>query len=89
MTEESREAKEAKAASARSPMWKRSSEAWNTIADEWPLGGGDAVDVRRQALLGIFTFLGLPMDEQDMNRMQTAGSEDINEAMARIERLLR
>jgi hypothetical protein len=70
-------------------MWKRSAEAWDTIANEWPVGGGTTVDVRRQALLGIFSFLGIQVDERDLGKVRAAGSEDIGRAMTKIEELLR
>jgi hypothetical protein len=75
----------------RAPVWKReSAAAWNAIATAWPTGsgGGVSVDVRRQALLGIFSFLGIEMGEKDLERMKSAGGEAIGDAMAKIERLL-
>jgi hypothetical protein len=79
------------AGAARAPVWKReSAAAWNAIATAWPTGRGGnvGVDVRRQALLGIFSFLGIEMDERDMERVKRAGGEAIGDAMAKMERLL-
>jgi hypothetical protein len=72
-------------------MWKKeSAEAWGAIANEWPVGGGATldVDVRRQALLGIFSFLGIEVDEKYMEKMKSAGGEEIGDAMTKIEKLL-
>jgi hypothetical protein len=70
------------------PMWKRNADAWETIASEWPMGGGNSAETRRRALLGIFSFLGLPMDEGDMEKIRNAGGDEIDKTMSEIEKLL-
>jgi hypothetical protein len=73
------------------PKWKKdSAEAWGAIANEWPAGGGATldVDVRRQALLGIFSFLGIEMEEKDLEKMKRADGDAIGDAMTRMEKLL-
>jgi hypothetical protein len=74
-----------------SPKWKRdSAEAWGAIANEWPAGGGATldIDVRRQALLGIFSFLGIEMEEKDLEKMKRADGDAIGDAMTKMEKLL-
>jgi len=71
-----------------SPLQVSSLEAWEALTGEWPICGWQSHDLRRPALLGILSFLGLELDEKDLQRVGCDGSDKNSGFMTQIERLL-
>jgi hypothetical protein len=73
---------------AKLPAWKKSQQAWETIRDQRLKGGKEDLDARRAALVGIFSFLGMDVDEKKVKGVEAATSDEVTDAMHKIERFL-
>jgi hypothetical protein len=76
--------------SEKPPMRSKAQQAWDVLCDKWRGGGRESLEVRRAALVGIMSFLGLDVDEEALVRraIEEAEPDKIRHALVKIERLL-